>query len=75
MNKYQKAAAKDLLKIFAAGVAGALIVNIALAFLTLGQFVTIIAVGLLAYTGKTLFSMLVAQYEYKDKLNEMVDKK
>ena len=75
MNKYQKAATLDLLKLFAAGVGGAIVVNVALAFLTLGQFITIIAVGLLVYTGKTLFDIRVAQHEYNDKLKGMVDKK
>jgi hypothetical protein len=70
MNKYQKAAALDLLKMTGIVVAVSLGFNILVAYLTAMEIITAAMVLLLAYTGYTLFQIRVDQHKSLDELNK-----
>lgn len=69
MNKYQKAAALDLLKMTGIVVGVSLGFNILVAYLTAMEIITAAMVLLLAYTGYTLFQIRVDQHRSLDELN------
>jgi fatty-acid desaturase len=70
MNKYQKAAALDLLKMTGIVVAVSLGMNILIAYFSAMEIITAAMVLLLAYTGYTLFNIRVDQHRTLDELNK-----
>lgn len=70
MDKYQKAAALDLIKMTGIVVAVSLGFNILVAYFTAMQIITGGMVLLLAYTGYTLFNIRVDQHRALDELNK-----
>jgi hypothetical protein len=69
MNKYQKAAALDLIKITGIIVATGVTMNILALYFTVPQILAGLAVILMAYTGYTLFQIRVDQHKTLDELN------
>jgi hypothetical protein len=70
MNKYQKAAALDLLKITGIVVATGITLNIIALYLTVPQILAGIMVLLMCYTGYTLFQLRVDQHRTLDELTK-----
>jgi uncharacterized membrane protein len=68
MNKYQKAAALDLIKITGIVIATGITMNILAVFLTVPQIITALMFALLIYTGYTLFQIRVDQHKSLDEL-------
>ena len=69
MNKYQKAAALDLIKITGIIVATGVTMNILALYFSVPQILAGLAVILMAYTGYTLFQIRVDQHKTLDELN------
>ena len=69
MDKYQKAAALDLVKMAGIAVAVAVAFNIVVAYFTASQIITAAAVILLVYCGYNLFKIRVEQHKTLDELN------
>jgi len=69
MNKYQKAAALDLIKITAIVIAASLAVNVIAAYFTVPEILVGLGILLFAYTGYTLFKIRVDQHRMLDELN------
>jgi uncharacterized membrane protein len=69
MNKYQKAAALDLLKITGIVVTVGITLNIIALYLTIPQMLAGLMVLLMCYTGYTLFQIRVDQHKTLDELN------
>ena len=70
MDKYQKAAALDLVKLAAIAIGVAVAFNVIVAYFTTAQIITAAAVLLLAYTGYNLFKIRVDQHRTLDELNK-----
>jgi hypothetical protein len=70
MNKYQKAAALDLLKITGIVVTTGITLNIIALYLTVPQILAGIMVLLMCYTGYTLFQLRVDQHRTLDELTK-----
>jgi hypothetical protein len=70
MNKYQKAAAIDLLKITGIVVTTGITLNIIALYLTVPQILAGIMVLLMCYTGYTLFQLRVDQHRTLDELTK-----
>jgi hypothetical protein len=69
MNKYQKAAALDLIKITGIVVATSLTLNILALYFTVPQILIGLGLILMAYTGYNLFQIRVDQHRTLDELN------
>jgi hypothetical protein len=70
MNKYQKAAALDLIKIVAIVVAVSITMNILALYFTVSQILIGLGLILMAYTGYNLFQMRVDQLKSLDEIRE-----
>ena len=70
MNKYQRAAALDLIKAAAIAIAGGLSYVILAQFLTPLQVITVLAIGLLVWCGYNLFQIRVDQYRTLDEIEQ-----
>ena len=70
MNKYQKAAALDLIKITGIIVATGITMNILALYFTVPEILAGLAVVLMLYTGYTLFQIRVDQHRTLDELNK-----
>lgn len=70
MDKYQKAAALDLIKMAAVAVGVALAFNLAVYLFTLQQILTAGAFALLIYCGYNLFKLRVDQHRTLDEIRE-----
>jgi hypothetical protein len=70
MNKYQKAAALDLIKIVAIVVAVSITMNILALYFTVPQILIGLGMCLMAYTGYNLFQMRVDQLKSLDEIRE-----
>ena len=68
MNKYQKAAALDLIKIVAIVVATSITLNILALYFTVPQILIGLGILLMAYTGYNLFQIRVDQHKTLDEL-------
>jgi hypothetical protein len=68
MNKYQKAAALDLIKITGIVVATSLTLNILALYFTVPQILVGLGILLMAYTGYNLFQIRVDQHRTLDEL-------
>jgi NADH:ubiquinone oxidoreductase subunit K len=68
MNKYQKAAALDLVKIVAIVAATSLTMNILALYFTVAQILVGLGILLMTYTGYTLFQIRVDQHRTLDEL-------
>lgn len=69
MNKYQKAATLDILKVVAIGVAVGVTLNILALYFTLPQILFGLGMIGMTYTGYILFQIRVDQYKTLDELN------
>jgi NADH:ubiquinone oxidoreductase subunit K len=69
MNKYQKAAALDLIKIVAIVAATGITMNILALYFTVPQILIGLGIVLMTYTGYNLFQMRVDQLKTLDELN------
>jgi len=69
MNKYQKAAALDLIKITGIVVATSLTLNLLALYFTVPQILMGLGLILMAYTGYNLFQIRVDQHRTLDELN------
>ncbi len=69
MDKYQKAAALDLIKIALIAVAASVTFNIIAAYFTISQIIMAGAFVLLIYCGYNLFKIRVDQLRTLDELN------
>jgi hypothetical protein len=69
MNKYQKAAALDLIKITAIVVAVSITMNILALYFTVPQILIGLGILLMSYTGYNLFQIRVDQLKTLDELN------
>jgi hypothetical protein len=74
MNKYQKAAALDLIKITAIVVATSITLNILALYFTLPEILIGLGLILMAYTGYNLFLMRVDQLKSLDEIRERQSK-
>jgi hypothetical protein len=74
MNKYQKAAALDLIKITGIVVATSLTLNILALYFTVPQILIGLGLILMAYTGYNLFLMRVDQLKSIDEIRERQSK-
>ena len=70
MNKYQKAAALDLIKITGIVVAVSITMNILALYFTVPQILIGLGLILMAYTGYNLFQMRVDQLKSLDEIRE-----
>lgn len=70
MNKYQKAAALDLIKIVAIVVATSLTLNLLALYFTVPEILVGLGILLMAYTGYNLFQIRVDQHRMLDELNK-----
>jgi hypothetical protein len=70
MNKYQKAAALDLIKIVAVVVAVSITMNILAMYFTVPQILIGLGILLMSYTGYNLFQMRVDQLRTLDEIRE-----
>jgi hypothetical protein len=70
MDKYQKAAALDLVKMAGIGIGVAVAFNVVVAYFTASQIITAAAVILLVYCGYNLFKIRVDQHRTLDELNK-----
>jgi hypothetical protein len=70
MNKYQKAAALDLIKIVAIVVAVSITMNILAMYFTVPQILIGLGILLMSYTGYNLFQMRVDQLRTLDEIRE-----
>lgn len=70
MNKYQKAAALDLIKMLGIVIAVSIGMNILIAYFSAMQIVTGAVILLFIYTGYTLFQIRVDQHRTLDELNK-----
>jgi hypothetical protein len=70
MNKYQKAAALDLIKITGIVVATSVTLNILALYFTVAQILIGLGLILMAYTGYNLFQMRVDQLKSLDEIRE-----
>ena len=70
MNKYQKAAALDLIKIVAIVVAVSITMNILALYFTVPQILIGLGILLMTYTGYNLFQMRVDQLRTLDEIQE-----
>jgi NADH:ubiquinone oxidoreductase subunit K len=68
MNKYQKAAALDLVKIVAIVAATGITMNILALYFTVPEILTGLGILLMSYTGYTLFQIRVDQHKSLDEL-------
>ena len=74
MNKYQKAAALDLIKITAIVVATSITLNILALYFTVPEILIGLGLILMAYTGYNLFLMRVDQLKSIDEIRERQSK-
>jgi hypothetical protein len=74
MNKYQKAAALDLVKITGIVVAVSITMNILALYFTLSQILIGLGLILMAYTGYNLFQIRVDQLRTLDEIRESQSK-
>jgi hypothetical protein len=74
MNKYQKAAALDLIKITGIVVAVSITMNILALYFTLSQILIGLGLILMAYTGYNLFQLRVDQLRTLDQIRERQSK-
>jgi hypothetical protein len=70
MNKYQKAAALDLIKIVAIVVAVSITMNVLAMYFTVPQILIGLGILLMSYTGYNLFQMRVDQLKSLDEIRE-----
>jgi len=70
MNKYQKAAALDLVKMVALGLAVGVTMNILALYFTLAQILFGMGMILMTYTGYILFQLRVDQLKTLDEIRE-----
>ena len=70
MNKYQKAAALDLIKIVAVVVAVSITMNVLAMYFTVPQILIGLGILLMSYTGYNLFQMRVDQLKSLDEIQE-----
>ena len=70
MNKYQKAAALDLIKIVAIVVAVSITMNVLAMYFTVPQILIGLGILLMSYTGYNLFQMRVDQLRTLDEIQE-----
>jgi hypothetical protein len=70
MNKYQKAAALDLIKITGIVVATGVTMNILSLYFTVPQILIGLGILLMSYTGYNLFQMRVDQLRTLDEIRE-----
>jgi hypothetical protein len=70
MNKYQKAAALDLIKIVAIVVAVSITMNVLAMYFTVPQILIGLGILLMSYTGYNLFQMRVDQLRTLDEIRE-----
>ena len=69
MNKYQRAATLDILKVVAIGVLVGVTLNILALYFTLPQILFGLGMIGMTYTGYILFQIRVDQYKTLDELN------
>ena len=74
MNKYQKAAALDLIKITGIVVTVSITLNILALYFTLPEILIGLGLILMAYTGYNLFLMRVDQLKSLDEIRERQSK-
>jgi NADH:ubiquinone oxidoreductase subunit K len=74
MNKYQKAAALDLIKITAIVVATSITLNILALYFTVPEILIGLGLILMAYTGYNLFQLRVDQLKSIDEIRERQSK-
>ena len=74
MNKYQKAAALDLIKITGIVVATSVTLNILALYFTVPQILIGLGLILMAYTGYNLFQIRVDQLKTLDEIRERQSK-
>jgi hypothetical protein len=74
MNKYQKAAALDLIKITGIVVAVSITMNILALYFTVAQILIGLGLILMAYTGYNLFLLRVDQLKSMDEIRERQSK-
>jgi hypothetical protein len=74
MNKYQKAAALDLIKITGIVVAVSITMNILALYFTVAQILIGLGLILMAYTGYNLFLLRVDQLKTLDEIRERQSK-
>ena len=74
MNKYQKAAALDLIKIAGIVVATGVTMNILALYFTVPQILIGLGILLMSYTGYNLFLMRVDQLKSLDEIRERQSK-
>jgi hypothetical protein len=74
MNKYQKAAALDLIKITGIVVATSITLNILALYFTVAQILIVLGLILMAYTGYNLFQLRVDQLRTLDEIRERQSK-
>jgi hypothetical protein len=70
MNKYQKAATLDILKLVAIGVIVGATMNMLALYFTLSQILFRLGMILMAYTGYILFQLRVDQLKTLDEIRE-----
>ena len=70
MNKYQKAAALDLIKIVAIVVAVSVTMNVLAMYFTVPQILIGLGILLMSYTGYNLFQIRVDQLKTLDEIRE-----
>jgi hypothetical protein len=74
MNKYQKAAALDLIKITGIVVTVSITMNILALYFTVAQILIGLGLILMAYTGYNLFQIRVDQLKTLDEIRERQSK-
>ena len=74
MNKYQKAATLDILKLVAIGVGVGVTMNILTLYFTLAEILFGLGMILMAYTGYNLFQLRVDQLKTLDEIRERQSK-
>ena len=74
MNKYQKAAALDLIKITGIVVATGVTMNILALYFTVPQILIGLGILLMTYTGYNLFQLRVDQLKTLDEIRERQSK-
>ena len=74
MNKYQKAAALDLIKITGIVVAVSITMNVLALYFTVAQILIGLGLILMAYTGYNLFQIRVDQLKTLDEIRERQSK-
>ena len=70
MNKYQRAASLDILKVLAIGVALGVVLSTLNLYFTLPQILFGLGMIAMTYTGYILFQIRVDQYKTLDELNK-----